>query len=157
MTKKPMLIASENGSYVKFTGAIICCAAEGLVKNASFTIYSDCLVFDRGTWVSGIVSRGSFTHCAWLNGTLRSGWFVDGVWDNGVFLSGMYCHSQWRDGIFDGGVFWGGEWKNGTWKDGTWHDGIWTGGKWIYGYDKNDKPHKRSPNKWKMYSVAINK
>ena len=95
-------IANQAGEYKDFIGKIQWKGISGTVKNATFELKDDTIIWHNGIWEYGSWYKGTWEDGVWTKGTWEYG-----TWKNGVWFSGM-----WRHGIWEGG-----EWVFG--KDGN--------------------------------------
>ena len=104
-------VANTEGEYKKFTGNIKWRGSQGKVRNATFKLVRDGIIWEDGIWERGI--------------------WKDGVWKDGVWKWG-----DWEDGRWERGI-----WKDGTWMKGTWKRGKWEYGLNKQGEEHLDSPN----------------
>jgi len=122
-------VADTEGEYKNFTGIIKWGKSNGKVKNATFKLKNDGILWLDGTWENGTWKSGAWKKGTWKNGTWKNGWWYNGTWYDGTWEDGA-----WIDGTWDDGTWLDGTWENGTWEDGYWEDGEWKNGTWENGY-----------------------
>jgi len=110
-------IADKGGIYKNFTGEIDYGKNKGKVRNATFELKSNKIIWKNGTWENG-------------------------VWDNGIWQNGRWIDGTWKDGIWKHGIWINGIWYNGTWKDGDWKYGKIYNKKSKKLEDSIDNPNK---------------
>ena len=150
-------IVSKPCDKEDFSGMIFYKSTKATVKNATFSLRENDIVWNGGEVVEGKISMqgqysgfsGSFgigdarfkAVNASFNVSVNAGRTVI-VWNGG----------DWLDGTWSTGI-----WNKGVWHDGTWRFGNWISSpqsKWIKGKDRNGVEHVNSPDNWQM---AINK
>jgi len=110
-------IADKGGIYKNFTGEIDYGKNKGKVRNATFE-----LKYNKIIWKSG-------------------------DWENGTWYNGIWYGGDWKDGTWHDGKWYDGTWKNGTWYKGTWGDGVWYNGTWKNGTWINGKIYNKKSKK----------
>ena len=93
LVSSPREVANTAGEYKKFTGTIEWKGSNARVRNATFELSRNGIVWQDGVWEGGI-------------------------WENGIWWDGT-----WRDGVWKGGDWQDGKWKGGNWKNGKWERG----------------------------------
>jgi len=102
---------------------------EAVFSSAVIDIAGKYLIWEGGTWKSGLWEYGIWEDGRWKGGTWEGGIWKSGTWEDGLWKNGIWERGTWGNGIWKDGIWEYGTWECGTWENGIWERGTWEGGK----------------------------